>query len=407
MGSSFRDAEWARARDGFAGQVGTDLNLFVARAMAKRTTSAVIPAELFAAQMGRHFLSRVPAKYRAILEFAEFDNPAAVLEDIRRNIGGDAFDSIERAVRQQLRLAWEDSDKVMLAADGPLREPDPCERLDKPVVKDFGLRRMRFFLGGGPERTENRHWQRLALTGAASDKLDILMTLAADAGTLIADDILPPSDIDDPAERWLTYLVYGALKAGLKPCGIELRCGDMEDIWGVLGGMGMDGLVWPVFDRWRARMIPNVFMASARLIGCMLDARSDETESAAANAETAAGPEAQTRSTHEDLVTTNPARSTAGEPVPPLPAATEKPSAASGKLEGVTLDDRALALFTRWMKEGVPKITKRKLADALGCHHSSLDDCPTFISFWRSTSGSVRHGFRNRNTGDLEAIDDD
>jgi hypothetical protein len=73
----------------------------------------------------------------------------------------------------------------------------------------------------------------------------------------------------------------------------------------------------------------------------------------------------------------------------------------------LTLDDRAVALLTRWLKERRPKISKRSLATALGCHHSSLDDCPTFQQLWETSKESPREGYRDAKTGNIETADDD
>ena len=75
--------------------------------------------------------------------------------------------------------------------------------------------------------------------------------------------------------------------------------------------------------------------------------------------------------------------------------------------DSLTLDDRAVALLTRWLREGREKLSKRKLAEALGCHPSSLRDCPTFNRLWESSKASPRRGFQDARNGRLEAVDDD
>jgi hypothetical protein len=98
------------------------------------------------------------------------------------------------------------------------------------------------------------------------------------------------------------------------------------------------------------------------------------------------------------------------EPAPGPPPA-GKPPAASGTEapngDPLTLDDRAVALLTRWLKELRPKISKRGLAEALKCHNSSLDDCPTFRKLWKLSSGRLGKGYRDATTGNVEATDDD
>jgi hypothetical protein len=73
----------------------------------------------------------------------------------------------------------------------------------------------------------------------------------------------------------------------------------------------------------------------------------------------------------------------------------------------LTLDDRAVALLTRWIKEGRPKVSRRALAKTLGCHHSSLDDCPTFLRLWETSRDQIKRGFINATTGQIETVDDD
>jgi len=73
----------------------------------------------------------------------------------------------------------------------------------------------------------------------------------------------------------------------------------------------------------------------------------------------------------------------------------------------LTLDDRAVALLTRWMKEGRPNVSKRSLAKALGCHHSSLADCPTFLDLLELSKSRPGRGYRDATTGNIEATDDD
>jgi hypothetical protein len=75
--------------------------------------------------------------------------------------------------------------------------------------------------------------------------------------------------------------------------------------------------------------------------------------------------------------------------------------------DDLTLDDLAVALLTRWMKEARPNISLRKLAETLGCHRRSLDDCPTFRALWEASQARIKRGFRHPETGDIEAIDDD
>lgn len=77
------------------------------------------------------------------------------------------------------------------------------------------------------------------------------------------------------------------------------------------------------------------------------------------------------------------------------------------KADPLTLDDRAVALFTRWMKGPPPKMSKRKLAEALGCHHSSLKSCPTFLRLWESNRGDPKRGYQDARTGNIETDDDD
>lgn len=93
----------------------------------------------------------------------------------------------------------------------------------------------------------------------------------------------------------------------------------------------------------------------------------------------------------------------------PSPAAPARPQKRGrpGADSPLRLDDRAVALLTRWIKEGVPKISQNKIAKALPCHHSSLRHCPTFLALWRSHLQQTRRGFRSAKTGDIEAIDDD
>jgi hypothetical protein len=85
-------------------------------------------------------------------------------------------------------------------------------------------------------------------------------------------------------------------------------------------------------------------------------------------------------------------------PTPPSVDATPDP---------LRLDDKAVALYTRWMKEGHSGISKRSLARALKCHPSSLRDCPTFQTLWMASQGELRTGYRNARTGDIEADDED
>lgn len=76
-------------------------------------------------------------------------------------------------------------------------------------------------------------------------------------------------------------------------------------------------------------------------------------------------------------------------------------------VEPLNLDDRAVALLTRWYKEDRSKISKRKLAKALNCHPSSLRDCPTFNTLWAASQGvKPPSGYRDSKTGNLEADDD-
>jgi hypothetical protein len=87
-----------------------------------------------------------------------------------------------------------------------------------------------------------------------------------------------------------------------------------------------------------------------------------------------------------------------------------KASADSGtkpRLEpnSLTLDDRAVALLTRWMKDGRSGVSKRALARELGCHHSSLKDCPTFSELWNSYKRKITPGYRDAETGNIEADD--
>jgi hypothetical protein len=73
----------------------------------------------------------------------------------------------------------------------------------------------------------------------------------------------------------------------------------------------------------------------------------------------------------------------------------------------LTLDDRAVFLLTRWIKDRRPKLSKRALARALECHHSSLADCPTFLSLWEAHRGEGKRGYRDAKTGQIETPDDD
>jgi hypothetical protein len=70
-----------------------------------------------------------------------------------------------------------------------------------------------------------------------------------------------------------------------------------------------------------------------------------------------------------------------------------------------TLDDKAVALLTRCMKEQRPKMSKRKLAKELGCHHSSLKGCPTFLELWKVFPSEIKRSYRNAETGNIEADD--
>jgi hypothetical protein len=71
----------------------------------------------------------------------------------------------------------------------------------------------------------------------------------------------------------------------------------------------------------------------------------------------------------------------------------------------LTLDDRAVVLLRRGMKEQRPKMSLRKLAKELGCHHSSLRDCPTFMALWKMYPSDIKRGYRNAETGNVEADD--
>jgi hypothetical protein len=84
------------------------------------------------------------------------------------------------------------------------------------------------------------------------------------------------------------------------------------------------------------------------------------------------------------------------------PVGNERPPA-----DPLTLDDRAVALLTRWLKEPRPKMSKRALAKDLGCHHSSLETCPTFLRLWETSRGQIKHGYRDGTTGQIETADDD
>ncbi len=48
-------------------------------------------------------------------------------------------------------------------------------------------------------------------------------------------------------------------------------------------------------------------------------------------------------------------------------------------------------------------MSQRMLAEALGCHHSSLRDCETFQAMVRISKGKVRRGFIDPRTRSLEA----
>jgi hypothetical protein len=110
----------------------------------------------------------------------------------------------------------------------------------------------------------------------------------------------------------------------------------------------------------------------------------------------------------------------APEPSPPCPparapAAPSESEVPAGAIQGavapppnpLTLDDRAVSLLTRWIKEGRRKISKRALARALGCHHSSLAGCPTFLKVWELNRSEVKSGYRDARTGWIETPDAD
>lgn len=75
--------------------------------------------------------------------------------------------------------------------------------------------------------------------------------------------------------------------------------------------------------------------------------------------------------------------------------------------EPLTLDDRAVALLNSWHKTGRGKISKSAVAKALGCHHSSLRDCKSFLRLWEMHKRMPKRGYRDARTGHIEAADDD
>lgn len=74
--------------------------------------------------------------------------------------------------------------------------------------------------------------------------------------------------------------------------------------------------------------------------------------------------------------------------------------------EALSLDDRAVAVLTRWIKAHRFKISKRALAKTLGCHHSSLENCPTFLRLWQTSQAEPSRGFRTNQGGNVDAFDD-
>jgi hypothetical protein len=101
------------------------------------------------------------------------------------------------------------------------------------------------------------------------------------------------------------------------------------------------------------------------------------------------------------------------EPHERLPGSTEKNRTRRLPEKGVNddttlkLDDLATALLARWMEEGRPKISQRKVAEALDRHHSSLDDCPTFQRLFKAYKSELPRGYRNAKTKNIEAEDRD
>lgn len=92
------------------------------------------------------------------------------------------------------------------------------------------------------------------------------------------------------------------------------------------------------------------------------------------------------------------------------PTASSAPAATNDKApaaDPLRLEDRAMMLLTRWANEGRSGISKRAIAEALGCHHSSLDACRRFVRLWELYKSSPTQGYRDAKTGRLEATDDD
>ena len=93
----------------------------------------------------------------------------------------------------------------------------------------------------------------------------------------------------------------------------------------------------------------------------------------------------------------------------PAPSEDEPPATAeaTNPSDPLTLDDRAVALLTRWIKEGKPRISKRGIARALDCHHSSLDDCETFCRLLETFKRPPKAGYWDARNERLEAVDND
>ena len=90
------------------------------------------------------------------------------------------------------------------------------------------------------------------------------------------------------------------------------------------------------------------------------------------------------------------------EPIPSpvgkaLSASVDEPS------DVLTLDDRACVLLTKCLKNGQPKLSKRGIARDLKCHHSSLEDCPTFLRLWESSKNMTAEGYLNAKSRNIEA----